>query len=118
MTKIYGRLATAARGIKTGFSNLIYWLPVIWQDRWWDWYFLARIIEHKALRDAPLYRTRGCAEESEGIADELENLAARLRFLMEDGDENMDFEANEAALTECQRTIGDLFANRLNCWWD
>ena len=28
-------------------GSLWFWLPVIWQDRWWDYSFFIKIIEHK-----------------------------------------------------------------------
>ena len=33
--------------IKSGFKNLFTWLPIIWRDRNWDYWFLLRIILFK-----------------------------------------------------------------------
>lgn len=30
-----------------GFSNFIRWFPIIWNDRDWDWNYLAQIMEFK-----------------------------------------------------------------------
>lgn len=30
-----------------GIKNIWYWLPIIWQDRQWDYYYLLAILEHK-----------------------------------------------------------------------
>jgi len=32
---------------KIGFKNLFYWLPIIWNDRGWDRYFVFNILNHK-----------------------------------------------------------------------
>ena len=40
-------LKTLLRNIKIGFKNLGYWLPVIWNDRDWDYWFIYRILRHK-----------------------------------------------------------------------
>jgi hypothetical protein len=36
------------RNVKRGVPNLITWFPVIWKDRWWDYYFFF-VILHKKL---------------------------------------------------------------------
>jgi len=33
--------------IKRGFSSLVYWLPVIWKNNWWDYGYLLGLIEHQ-----------------------------------------------------------------------
>ena len=33
--------------IKYGIKNIIKWLPIIWLDRDWDYYFLMRMMQHK-----------------------------------------------------------------------
>lgn len=35
------------RKIKKGITKLIYWFPVIWEDRDWDHVFIYNILEHK-----------------------------------------------------------------------
>ena len=32
---------------KIGVKNIIYWLPVIWKDRNWDYRYIYTILEHK-----------------------------------------------------------------------
>jgi hypothetical protein len=35
--------------ILQGIKSLLFWLPVIWNDRHWDHYFLYKILHHKLL---------------------------------------------------------------------
>lgn len=35
------------RDIKNGIRNLRYWLPIIWGNRNWDYYYLFAILHHK-----------------------------------------------------------------------
>ena len=43
---------------------MFYWLPVIWKDRWYDWDFILRIVEHKLLQMNWETRQHGCQERS------------------------------------------------------
>lgn len=38
------------RDIIQGTKNLIYWLPIIWKDRDWDYIYIERMLEHKLQR--------------------------------------------------------------------
>jgi hypothetical protein len=35
------------RYLKSGIGNLVYWFPIIWQDKDWDHYYLLAILRHK-----------------------------------------------------------------------
>jgi len=48
--------------VKYGIGNLIYWLPIVWKDRWFDWIFMVRILEHKMRRMAKMTKERGWQE--------------------------------------------------------
>jgi len=50
--------------IKAGVKSVLYWLPVIWKDRWYDWDFLMMILEHKLLQMGNMTRKKGCQEHS------------------------------------------------------
>jgi hypothetical protein len=39
--------------------NIIRWIPVIWQDRYWDWCFLFKIMEFKLRTDSKKYNKWG-----------------------------------------------------------
>jgi len=36
--------------LSNGIRNLIYWFPVIWRDRPWDYVYLLRIMRHKVAQ--------------------------------------------------------------------
>lgn len=40
-------------------SRVLYWLPIIWKDRWWDSSFLLRILEAKLRYDSKRYAKYG-----------------------------------------------------------
>ena len=35
------------RDFKNGIKNIIYWLPIIWKDRNWDYRYIYTILQHK-----------------------------------------------------------------------
>lgn len=41
-------------------KNLVYWFPVIWRDRWWDYGFLYIIIHHKLKSMENSYNEENC----------------------------------------------------------
>ena len=44
--------------IKIGISNLIYWLPIIWYDRNWDYCYIFDILKHKLNAQADFIEKR------------------------------------------------------------
>lgn len=67
--------------IKQGFQNLIYWLPVIWKDRNWDYSHFLEILKHKidAIRlDVPNWTGRN----NEKIAEDIEHAVALIDALV------------------------------------
>jgi hypothetical protein len=41
------KLKDTPRNIKRGIRSLIYWLPVIWENNWWDYDYMLDLIEHQ-----------------------------------------------------------------------
>jgi len=69
------------RYIKHGIKNIIIWIPIIWQDRDWDQWFLYKILQFKLKRMAKLQRDHGMSTCSNNIADQMQicvNLLDRL----------------------------------------
>lgn len=61
--------------VRRFLENLIYYMPIIWSDRWWDHTFMFQYIERKARRDAKMYLKHGHLENNDETAAELEELA-------------------------------------------
>lgn len=53
------RIVEAVRGffrnIKYGITNLIHWLPIIWNDRDWDWAYTVKVLKHKLSRQKIIF---------------------------------------------------------------
>jgi len=73
------------RKILYGLENVVRWLPVIWNDRQWDEYYLFRIMKKKLelmegfyVSDAPV------AEGAENIANDIQRAIELLTYIMEE----------------------------------
>lgn len=76
------------RKIKTGISNLWYWLPIIWKDRQWDSYYLEVILLHKLKRMHRFYKGDNLMQvksSSDEIVEDIESVLSPLERLV-DGD--------------------------------
>ena len=50
LTKLKWKLESVVRvpnNIRQGVKNLVYWLPMIWNDRNWDSYYTLKMLSHK-----------------------------------------------------------------------
>jgi len=65
------KIAERMSEIKAGIKSVLFWLPIIWKDRWYDWDFLMMIIEHKLLQMGHATRAHGCQESSQKKAAQM-----------------------------------------------
>ena len=74
-------IARFFRTIKYGIENLISWIPIIWQDRDWDQWFLYKVLQHKLKQMVRLQRKYGNSVNAHIYADQMQlcvNLLERL----------------------------------------
>jgi len=64
-----------------GIENIIRWFPLIWRDRWWDWSYLADMMEYKLRHDAEQFEKRGMSISSKRDARRMRICAELLRRL-------------------------------------
>ena len=70
--------------VKYFISSLWWYLPVIWNDSWYDWSAMLKWWEVKFKRDAQLYRKKGRTTASPGIADEMEYCVKQIERIFHD----------------------------------
>lgn len=64
--------------------RLLYWLPIIWKDRWYDDSFFLKILEHKLLYNAVRFEKLGLGVTSEDDAKRMRVAAALCKRIYED----------------------------------
>ena len=69
------------RNIRFFFHNLIYWLPILWSDRDWDYNYLLRVLIHKLNGMERLFREHGRLETSEEVANEIQSVVHDLSIV-------------------------------------
>jgi len=47
MKNFFDGLNDDFRKFLIGIKNLIFWLPIIWKDRNWDYYYILKMLKHK-----------------------------------------------------------------------
>ena len=116
------------REIKHGIRNLIYWLPVIWKDRWWNDYYIYAILRHKLLNMAEIFEKYSVAKSN---ARKMRYAAALLKRLMDDDylENAWPKDINSNAIRRANRhanymrqqdldTLLEILRKHVFGWWD
>ena len=72
------------RDIKYGIQNLIVWLPIIWNDRQWDYFYLYSLLNKKFELMENYFKKYSCCLESEEIAKIITEMKEACKRLIED----------------------------------
>jgi hypothetical protein len=104
--------------IRRGIRNIIRWLPIIWKDEDFDWYFLAKIMEAKTRYMSEYFKDSGIAVSSIDDAKELLICSELLKRLMEDEFNGKAYKDQDDNATYHQRLLGNIIGRKLRCWWD
>lgn len=108
-------------------KNIIRWIPVIWNDRDWDWDFLAGIMETK-LNWMAKSSTSWWSGHSDVHGRQMRVCVQLLHRLREDdyvenafkrfGESKFAYKHAMAQSKEDQRYLGVILGKYLNHWWD
>ncbi len=112
-----------------GLENVIRWAPIIWDDRDWDWTYLAIVMEYKLRRMSNHELKYGHHTTSERDGKQqlvCANLLARL--IKDDYCDNAEirfgkfttfaFKHADAVAKNDQKYLGMLLGKNLRHWWD
>jgi len=111
--------------VEVGIGNLISWAPLIWNDRDWDWAYLADMMAKKA-RQMAHHHERLISTPPE-TADQLRQLAGDLDFVMADDMDHINFNGPDATREMTRHEldmagrwdrIGKNIADNMKRWWD
>ena len=97
--------------LKAGIRNLIVWFPVIWQDRWWDYYFFYRILRHKLFLMEKSFRKHGCSVTSPQEADNMKLCVLLLDRLLKDEYHEMTMKKHDEKWGEAELNCDPLEKN-------
>lgn len=101
---------TTIRKIYLDIKSIIYWIPIIKNDRWWDYYFFDILVLYKLKHMREGFLTKGVSVESENIAHELSSVIRELEILIQ----NDSFEED----SKLRKNIYTYIGNHSNSWWD
>ena len=106
------------RYLKSGISNLVYWFPIIWQDKNWDHYYLLVILRHKMNSMVKFYDgPHAWGLDSPVLAHEMKLCRILLDRLIEDDYNREGYDEHDKKLGEFEFTTnekGNLTITRSN----
>lgn len=103
--------------IRSFFRNIIStirWLPVIWQDRQWDEYYLYKILEHKFKLMEDFFRYKGMHVGAEREANQMKVCRLLLQRLMEENYTTPYDERNQPHFDWFQKKMEEAFNKEPN----
>lgn len=82
--KNYNKLETIYYNIQIGIPNLFIWFTTIWNDRWWDHYFIWKILYKKLEIMEKNIRKNGCHLHNDKDANQIKLATLLLKRLIDD----------------------------------
>ena len=113
-----------------GVKNIWSWLPVIYQDRWWDHSFLYPILRKKLSLMEEGFRKHGHSVNSEKDADNIKKCVLLLdRLINDDYIDYMDergwcpkirfsFNKEQEMINQDLDMLFKILRKQIRCWWD
>lgn len=72
------------RNVRYGIANLYFFFNLVWNDRDYDWIFLAKLMRFKLSRMEHMIRNYGCHLHNERDADQIKRCVILLDRIIED----------------------------------
>ena len=108
-------------------KNIIRWIPILWNDRDWDYYYIFEILKTKLKFQSKHFREYGYHESSERDAEQME-LCIRLIDKVQNEyylDEALGQEFTDEAVIsainkhdKAKRILFKLLEQNIESWWD
>jgi len=93
-------------------TNIIKYRKFLWEDRWYDYWFLLNAIQIKLEQDAKNYRNNGICTSTDEVAKEMENTVALIKRINNDNYD--DFKQSKVDI----KNLFDYIGNNILKWWD
>lgn len=85
------RVICNSRNFISSISVILHWIPILYKDRGWDWYFLLKIERTKIRQMEKYFRKSGIAEQDKNNAKWL-HVCDKLLSIMMDEDTALKYE--------------------------
>jgi hypothetical protein len=97
------------RNIYLTIKNILYWIPIIKDDRWYDYTFLDILIQHKLKQIRYGFKHKSDMYDSEDIVNQLNNTIKDFDILI-----NNSLNTNN----ELRKRVYTFIGEKSNTWWD
>jgi hypothetical protein len=100
--------------LKKRIQNLLYFLPIIWSDRWFDSHYLYVLIRAKLIQMEHNFRNFSMCSDGILLADEIKEVIEDLTKLIDEEIESEEYNTYYNKFPECKITIGRNWLKQLN----
>lgn len=112
--------------IKGGIKSILFWLPVVYKDRWWDHSYLYRILRHKLYQIETEFISKGVAVHTENELKKIKICYLLLDRLANDDYSNIikeknirkSFEKEEYMIKQDLDLLFNIMRKNIRTWWD
>ena len=111
------KISVFFRDIGKGFSNLIKWFPVIWNDRQWDHFFILQMLKFKLELMSKFFKTKALAMRSEEDAANMDKCIHLLDRILKD-DYKGSYAHQDYLLKQDLALLFETMRKQVRCWWD
>ena len=106
-----------------GLYNIIRWVPVIWNDRDFDWAYLAKVMEYKLGRMSGNFKEYGCHVGNEKDVRRMMVCAELLNRLRTEKHDTLPVTRHNIKYGNLrdqyyQEYLGKMIGKHLRCWWN
>ena len=108
-------------------TNIMRWIPVLWNNWDWDFCFLLIIMEHKLNRMASRFESKGCAVDSKKMARQIRICALLCERIKKDNYDSGPFWIHsttnwlyytESIIDQDVRLLTKMLNKHMRTWWD
>lgn len=111
------------KNIKWGIKNCIKWFPVVWNDRDFDWSYLAIVMQFKINNMANFIEHNKFYAGYKRDVRDMRVCVELLDRLIEDDTQDVEnkkltFTQYEQRISQWQRMVGEILGKRMRKWWE
>ena len=101
------------RNFHLGIKSILYWIPIIKNDRWYDYYYLDILIHHKLKQMEDGFRNNSSIDDAELIANELKDVSIDIQILI-----SSDKIFPSQQYIDLRKKVYTLIGEKSSTWWD
>ena len=108
-------IKTKIRNFYLGIKSILYWIPIIKNDRWYDYGYLDILIHHKLKQMEDGFRNSSSNNDAQLIANELKDISIDMQILISSDEV---FPNYSQQYIDFRKKAYTLIGEKSSNWWD